>query len=317
MLDKFVDEHGIFPHALDALTLINEDALAILDIVLELSYVDAAIRVDLLRMSIADSIVEMANHFCPICQRVAPIACHLRVAKLPRVLVPIVERNQAFAGHKALAELAFVDPIEVVQDAETVKIAVVELTFILQLIVGPKVYSLAIEKSILKLSFIVVPIGPLEHPSSMDDIGVHVTLVCVLDGVALLVGIWSLNPSHFAVTMHLGIDEIPDIMAPIWPLKFSETLDLRIFQLASIDVVFVLFAGSRSSCAFNNFPPLFKSLAVDLLTIAESSRNLNRSKLKLFDSLATHLVSHPVAIVFRAIERLSVASLTMEETLAE
>jgi len=36
------------------------------------------------------------------------------------------------------------------------------------------------------------------------------------------------HPGHLTLTLHLRIDKASDVMAAIWPLKFTIALDLRI-----------------------------------------------------------------------------------------
>eukprot|EP00354_Favella_ehrenbergii_P012574 CAMPEP_0170457802 /NCGR_PEP_ID=MMETSP0123-20130129/4965_1 /TAXON_ID=182087 /ORGANISM="Favella ehrenbergii, Strain Fehren 1" /LENGTH=198 /DNA_ID=CAMNT_0010721701 /DNA_START=487 /DNA_END=1083 /DNA_ORIENTATION=+ len=198
-----MDEHSVLPHSLDLAVSIDEQALAIFDIILELADVDLAIRINLLRMPVARAVLEVPNDFRAVRERVTTVASQLRVAKLARVLIAIVEVDETLARHETAAKFSLIDPIVVVQHAEAVKEPIAKLTLVFQLVIRPLVDALAVEDSILELSIVSVTIRPLQEAAPVDHIRVHVPFVSVLDLRLFLASAGRLEPGHLSMAMHL------------------------------------------------------------------------------------------------------------------
>ena len=97
-------------------------------------------------------------------------------------------------------------------------------------------------------------------------------------------------------------------MSAIRPLEFTESLDLRVLQRATIDVEFTLtgcprLPGGCMACALYSTLRVLPSLVAFAsdLPIRKHATDLDCSPFKLLDSFASHLVSDPIADVLRAI----------------
>ena len=86
-------------------------------------------------------------------------------------------------------------------------------------------------------------------------------------------------------------------MATIGPFKLSEALNLRVFQLAPVNVVLILLGGPTAFLTFYWLSPLLKALAKHFLPNAKASSNFNGSKLELLHTLASHLIPYPITII--------------------
>jgi hypothetical protein len=73
----------------------------------------------------------MADQFSWVKKRVAPVSSHRRVDELSRVLVTIIKVDETFAAHQPFAELAFINPVQVLENTETVNQPVPELALVL------------------------------------------------------------------------------------------------------------------------------------------------------------------------------------------
>ena len=82
-LNKFLDKDCISPNALYLFCAINEQPFAVFYVIFELSYVDSAIRIDLLGVLVAGAIVEMAYDLGPIEQGIATIPSQRRILEFP------------------------------------------------------------------------------------------------------------------------------------------------------------------------------------------------------------------------------------------
>jgi len=188
-----------------------------------------------------------------------------------------------------------------------------ELAAELEARIGPLVRSFAAEESIIKLSVVCVSVALRKDSLTLDDISKHVAFVCILDLCAG--GCLRLEPSHFAIAMHLRIDKVTDVMSSIRPLEFSIALYLRVFEVAAVDEVIILLHLSSTLWAIQSFadslPPLLVAFAVDL-AIGEGPSYLDGAPLQLLDSFAFHLVSDPVSRVLRSVTRLLVLPLSVE-----
>lgn len=192
---------------------------------------------------------------------------------------------------------------------------IVELALKLELAVGPKVHPFPIEDCIFKLALVVISIGTFEDTFAVDDIGIHVALISVLDLLIRRVRLFI--PCHLAVAMHLRVYEVSDIVTIVRPFELSISFDLGILEITTVDKVLVLLRCSRSTCVFDDSAPLLKAFSIDFLPVAKVASDFYCSPPQLFGSLSSHFVTHPVSIVLRPIQWLLVFTLPVEKTLLE
>jgi len=200
------------------------------------------------------------------------------------------------------------------EDAVPVDQPVAELTLILQLEVPPAIDAFAIELGVFELAFVDVTICAGELATTLNHVGEHLALV----HCQLTVHCW-FWPCQLPVSVHLRVDELPDVVAAIRPLEFAVTIDLRLLKISLIDEVLRNFGLARLGRSFDLFyvkcSPLLCTFAVDVLTI-EVTFELDFTPPNLLDTLASHFISHPVASVFRAVFWLRISSLPVEKAFA-
>lgn len=112
----------------------------------------------------------------------------------------------------------------VVQHAVTVYRAVSELPLVLLLRIWPPVDAFSVVESVLKLPFVYFAITLEELALTLNDVCKHVALVDAL--AADTGGRVVLCPRHLAIAVHLRVHKVSDVVATIWPLELTETLDL-------------------------------------------------------------------------------------------
>jgi len=118
--------------------------------------------------------------------------------------------------------------------------------------------------------------------------------------------------------MHLRVNEVSNIVAPIRPLKLSKALDLRIHQVAPINVHDLLTHGAAIAprqCYLSHSTPLFVPFAADL-TSDEVTAQFDTTLFQFFYSFAPDLVLVPLADILSAVD-LPVPSLAVEEAIHE
>lgn len=244
-------------------------------------------------MSVADAIVEVADYLGAVADGVAAIAGHGRVGKLAGVLVSIEEVHDSFALHQPSPKVSLVDAVRSVQDAAAMDQAITELALVSVLAAGPDVDTLTTELSVLEKALKNVAVALLQDPGSLDYVGEEVPLVyqfqCFVVGRV---------PCHFALAVHLGVDEMPYVVPAIGPFELSVAMDLRILKGSSIDEVFIRFDDPWNAVDGDGSiecpPPSLVSLAGHL-PVDEVATNFDLAPLQFLDPLASHLVLHPVS----------------------
>lgn len=130
-MNKLLNELGIPPDSSDFDVATDHHSFSVLYIVEEFADIDAPIWIDLLSVFIADAIVEDTYDLRAISHIVvASVASHLRVMKLPRVSVSIVESRDSLSLEEPESELSLEHSVGVVEYAESMHFASFELSFV-------------------------------------------------------------------------------------------------------------------------------------------------------------------------------------------
>ena len=307
-LDHFLHQFRIIPDASYLCTVDHdEDAFAIFDVVLELTYVDPSISVFFLGMFVNNAIFKDPSNFCSIGQFIAPISSHIWIFELTGVFVTIVESHYAFAIHVTVGETALVDAIVIVKNSAAVHLTISVLTFVFEVAASPAIFSFSIEKTILKLTCVYIAICFRQSAPTMDNIRCHLSFVhCVNSFFTIsrerLIPC-RLKPGQLAVAMHLRIDKITDVVSSIKPLEFAKALDLRIYQITSVNIVDCLFhRTTRLSWEwyFGHTTPFFIAFAINL-TSNEVPSQLYPTLFQLFHTFTSNLILIPLADIFSPI----------------
>lgn len=125
------------------------------------------------------------------------------------------------------------------------------------------------------------------------------------------------HPGHLTLSLHLRVDEAADVVPSIWPFEFSVALNLRVFQISTVNIDFFTFnrfVREIGLLIILNFFPFFISFPVHKISTVKESLDFDCAIVGAFGALATHLVLFPRAVVFRLITCLFEFPLTMEHS---
>lgn len=110
--------------------------------------------------------------------------------------------------------------------------------------------------------------------------------------------------------MHLGVDELSDVVSAVWPLELAKALNLAVLQASPVDEILAC-VGICIGC-----PPLLVAFSLHHAPF-EVASNLQHAPVYLFYSLAPHFVLVPGAFVFNLQVGLAVLALAMEQPVSE
>ena len=104
------------------------------------------------------------------------------------------------------------------------------------------------------------------------------------------------RPAHFALALHLRVDEVANIVPAIGPLELTVALDLGVFEVATIEKD-LLSPGwpiwIASLLFMADLLPFLVAFAVDDSSAVEVAADLNQTSVSCLDSMAFHLVLLP------------------------
>jgi hypothetical protein len=85
-----------------------------------------------------------------------------------------------------------------------------------------------VENAVFKFTvkFITARLG--KNTSSLNNIGKHLSFVNASN--------ITLAPTQFSISMHLGAHELSNVMASVRPFEFSESINLIIDQVSTVNV---------------------------------------------------------------------------------
>ena len=148
----------VLPNAFGDLFFVEQDTLAILNVIQELADIDTTIRVNFFGVLVANTVFEEADHLGSVLKRIATIAGDLTILKLSAVLVSVVEIDHAFAVHVPATEFTLVDAVLVVKYPVSVKESVSELALAQMSLDAPLELALSVVHTVVELAFIRVSI---------------------------------------------------------------------------------------------------------------------------------------------------------------
>ena len=131
----------------------------------------------------------------------------------------------------------------------------------------------------------------------MHNVCEHLAFVNTFDPVGL-------RPRQLAVTVHLRIDEVADVVATVGPLENPVTADLTVQEVATVNVNAIIIV------------PLFKTFTRDL-TFVKNAANVNLAAVHLFETLTFDLILDPLTFVLYSVSRLPVFALPVELAIQE
>ena len=147
--------------------------------------------------------------------------------------------------------------------------------------------------TILEVAFVRVTIGPKQSTKAVKVVRLETARVD-----SFLARLW--EEDQFALSGHLRVGKLTDIVATIWPAELTVTIYVAFFQATSEDV------GELALHSINRhrLGPLLDALSTDLILV-EDACYFNSSVQHLQTASSTHLRLGPVTFVFSVVLSIS------------
>lgn len=123
------------------------------------------------------------------------------------------------------------------------------------------------------MTLVEVSIIEVQGAVTVEDVGQELSLINDLLAVFR-------RPAHFALALHLGVDEVSNIVPTVWPLELTVALNLGVLEVATIEEDLLspswpIWIASLLLVA--DLLPFLVAFAVDDSSAVEVSAHLNQT----------------------------------------
>lgn len=280
----------MFPDSFDFAFSVYQRTFAVLLVVQELSDVDPTIFELLLAMLLNDTIIKASYHLGAVLESVAAVAREGALLELTLVVVPVPVLSHSVPLHKSKFKGALETALGVLEVSFSVElppfeVALVEVGHLVRSHL-PNEPAFAVIIAIFEFAFVRVTIRPEKSAEAVKLVRKETASV---DSFLL----WLREEDQFALSRHLRVGKLTDIVAAIRPPELAMALYVALFQAPSEDVSQL----SLHTLQDHRLSPLLDALSVDLMLV-EVPAYFNSCLQHLQTARALHLRSRPVTFVF-------------------